>query len=70
MSLKYGIIDTGAIGGYYGGKLANGGKEVHFLFHSDCNYSANTCHHVVLTIQSILSSYVKIFQVAYIQCIK
>ena len=38
MSLKYGIIGTGAIGGYYGGKLANGGKEVHFLFHSDYEY--------------------------------
>ena len=41
MSLKYGIIGTGAIGGYYGGKLANGGKEVHFLFHSDYEYVKN-----------------------------
>ena len=38
MLLKYGIIGTGAIGGYYGGKLANGGKDVHFLFHSDYEY--------------------------------
>jgi 2-dehydropantoate 2-reductase len=38
MSLKYGIIGTGAIGGYYGGKLAKAGKDVHFLFHSDYNY--------------------------------
>lgn len=35
MTLKYGIIGSGAIGGYYGGKLANAGKDVHFLFHSD-----------------------------------
>ena len=38
MSLKYGIIGTGAIGGYCGGKLAKAGKEVHFLFHSDYEY--------------------------------
>lgn len=33
--LKYAIIGTGALGGYYGGKLANAQKEVHFMFHSD-----------------------------------
>lgn len=33
--MRYGIIGTGALGGYYGGKLANAGKDVHFLFHSD-----------------------------------
>jgi 2-dehydropantoate 2-reductase len=38
MSLRYGIIGTGAIGGYYGGKLAHNGKEVHFLFHKDYEY--------------------------------
>ena len=38
MSLKYAVIGTGAIGGYYGGKLAQSGKEVHFLFHSDYEY--------------------------------
>lgn len=38
MSLKYAVIGTGAIGGYYGGKLANAGQEVHFLFHSDYDY--------------------------------
>jgi len=38
MSLKYGIIGSGAIGGYYGGKLAHAGKDVHFLFHSDYEY--------------------------------
>lgn len=38
MPLRYGIIGTGAIGGYYGAKLAYSGKEVHFLFHNDYNY--------------------------------
>ena len=33
--LRYGVIGSGAIGGYYGGKLAEAGKDVHFLFHSD-----------------------------------
>ena len=28
----------GAIGGYYGAKLAHSGKEVHFLSHSDYNF--------------------------------
>jgi 2-dehydropantoate 2-reductase len=36
--MKYGIIGTGAIGGYYGGKLANDGQEVHFLMHRDYEY--------------------------------
>jgi len=35
MGLKYAVIGTGAIGGYYGGKLAKAGNEVHFLFRSD-----------------------------------
>jgi 2-dehydropantoate 2-reductase len=38
MTLKYGIIGTGAIGGYCGGKLAKAGKDVHFLFHSDYEF--------------------------------
>jgi len=29
--MRYGIIGTGAIGGYYGAKLARAGQEVHFL---------------------------------------
>lgn len=32
---KIAIIGTGAIGGYYGARLAEAGNEVHFLFHSD-----------------------------------
>jgi len=33
--LSYAVIGTGAIGGYYGAKLARAGKQVHFLLHSD-----------------------------------
>ena len=36
--MKYGIIGTGAIGGYYGAKLAHAGQEVHFLLRSDYEY--------------------------------
>jgi len=36
--LKYAIIGTGALGGYYGGKLAKAGEEVHFLLNSDYEY--------------------------------
>ena len=36
--MKYGIIGTGAIGGFYGGKLAKAGQEVHFLLHKDYEY--------------------------------
>ncbi len=33
--MTYGVIGTGAIGGYYGALLAKSGQEVHFLLHSD-----------------------------------
>lgn len=36
--MKYGIIGTGAIGGYYRAKLAHAGQEVHFLLRSDYEY--------------------------------
>ena len=36
--MKYAIIGTGAIGGFYGAKLAHSGQEVHFLFHKDYDY--------------------------------
>ena len=36
--MKYGVVGTGAIGGYYGSKLAYSGKEVHFLAHRDYLY--------------------------------
>ena len=35
MQIRYGIVGTGALGGYYGGMLARSGKDVHFLFRSD-----------------------------------
>lgn len=38
MGLKYAVIGTGAIGGYYGGMLAKAGEDVHFLFHTDYDY--------------------------------
>lgn len=40
MNLKYAIVGTGAIGGYYGGRLANSGCDVHFLFHSEYDHVA------------------------------
>ena len=38
--MTYSVIGMGAIGGYYGGRLANAGLEVHFLSHSDYAYVA------------------------------
>src|SRR2546430_9938285 len=35
MGLRIGIVGSGAIGMYYGGKLAQGGSEVHFLMRGD-----------------------------------
>lgn len=36
--MKYAILGTGAIGGYYGARLAQSGQEVHFLLHSDYDF--------------------------------
>lgn len=36
--MKYAIIGTGAVGGYYGGRLAQAGNDVHFLLHSDYDH--------------------------------
>ena len=36
--MTYGIIGTGAVGGYYGGRLAQAGCDVHFLFHRDYDH--------------------------------
>ena len=36
--MRYAIIGAGAIGGYYGAKLAYSGLDVHFLSHSDYQY--------------------------------
>lgn len=38
MNLRYAIIGTGALGGFYGGKLAQSGCNVHFLLNSDYEY--------------------------------
>lgn len=35
MTRSYAIIGTGALGGYYGARLAHAGCDVHFLLHSD-----------------------------------
>ncbi|MDO4993823.1 MAG: putative 2-dehydropantoate 2-reductase [Bacteroidales bacterium] len=40
--MTYGIIGTGAVGGYYGGRLAQAGNDVHFLLHRDYDY---VCEH-------------------------
>jgi len=38
MRLRYAVIGSGALGGFYGGKLAYAGKDVRFLFHSDYRF--------------------------------
>jgi 2-dehydropantoate 2-reductase len=34
-SFRIAVVGAGAIGSYYGGKLANFGRDVHFLMRSD-----------------------------------
>ena len=36
--MKYAVIGMGAVGGYYGSRLAESGQEVHFLAHGDYNH--------------------------------
>ncbi len=36
--MNYGIIGTGAVGGYYGGLLCRHGFETHFLLHTDYDH--------------------------------
>ncbi|MBQ6203043.1 MAG: hypothetical protein IJK46_03015 [Prevotella sp.] len=36
--MRYAIIGTGAIGGFYGGRLCQAGNEVHFLLHTDFDH--------------------------------
>ncbi len=36
--LRYSVIGTGAIGGFFGGRLARAGRTVRFLLHSDYEY--------------------------------
>ena len=40
--MKYAVIGAGGVGGYYGGRLANAGRDVCFLLHSDYEY---VCKH-------------------------
>lgn len=40
--MKYAVIGVGGVGGYFGGKLANAGKDVCFLLHSDYAF---VCEH-------------------------
>lgn len=37
-NFSYSVLGTGAIGGYYGGRLQQSGAEVHFLLRSDYNH--------------------------------
>ena len=45
--LRYAVVGTGAIGGYYGAKLARAGHDVHFLLHTDYEYVRARGLHVV-----------------------
>ena len=36
--MRYAVIGAGAVGGYFGGRLANAGRDVSFLLHSDYDY--------------------------------
>jgi 2-dehydropantoate 2-reductase len=36
--LRYAVVGTGALGGFYGGMLAHAGEDVHFLLHSDYDF--------------------------------
>lgn len=38
MTRSYAIIGSGALGGYYGARLAHAGFDVHFLLHSDLEH--------------------------------
>jgi 2-dehydropantoate 2-reductase len=38
MQIRYGVIGTGALGGFYGGMLARAGSDVHFLLRGDYEY--------------------------------
>ncbi|SFW88639.1 2-dehydropantoate 2-reductase [Chitinophaga sancti] len=50
--MKYAIIGTGAIGGFYGAQLANAGEEVHFLLNSDYAIVKEEGLHVISEVYS------------------
>lgn len=51
--MRFGVIGSGAVGCYYGGRLAHAGEEVHFLFRSDYEYVRENG----LTVRSILGDF-------------
>ena len=54
-SLRYAVIGMGAIGGFYGAKLACAGREVHFLSHSDYEYVLSHGLHIGFNTDAILN---------------
>ncbi|MBD2234245.1 putative 2-dehydropantoate 2-reductase [Phormidium tenue] len=54
MSLRYAVVGTGAVGGYYGARLQQGGAEVHFLLHRDYDHVLKSG----LVVQSIAGDFV------------
>ena len=36
--MRFAVVGSGAVGGYYGALLAKAGNEVHFLFNSDYDH--------------------------------
>ena len=36
--MTYSVVGMGAIGGFYGGRLAHAGRTVRFLLHSDYEF--------------------------------
>ena len=40
--MNYAVIGAGGVGGYFGGRIANAGRDVSFLLHSDYEY---VCEH-------------------------
>lgn len=44
--MDYAVIGAGAIGGYYGGRLAEHGNNVHFLFHSEYQTVIEKGYHI------------------------
>ena len=62
--MRYGIVGTGAIGGYYGSKLAYSGQEVHFLSHSDYQFVKERGMQVDSCDGSFHLDYVNVYQYA------
>lgn len=53
MAFRYGVIGTGALGGFYGGMLSRAGREVHFLLRSDYAH----VHRLGLRVDSVLGDF-------------